>query len=225
MALTVYDYREDVMNVLVTPQIRSRFMRMEPGEGGGAHSHDLGHEVFLVLEGRAEFTIDGETGIVGPGQMCVALVDQLHSLRVVGDEPMTMYLSVTPHIQPTHTMWTDDGTRMPHRFAPSSAYDRNTDTNTPLAALLDSLTAATVAVREAAAHAASPRRASPKGWRMPYRAAISTCRPGPGTQSGTRSSRSTGAPRSLPTCGTTSRPAPAGRRPGRSGGSTWTGYA
>ena len=61
MALTVYDYREDVMNVLVTPQIRSRFMRMEPGEGGGAHSHDLGHEVFLVLEGRAEFTIDGET--------------------------------------------------------------------------------------------------------------------------------------------------------------------
>ena len=155
MALTVYDYRDDVRNVLVTTQIRSRFMRMEPGEGGGAHSHDLGHEVFLVLEGRAEFTIDGETGIVGPGQMCVALVDQLHSLRVIGDEPMTMYLSVTPHIQPTHAMWTEDGGRMPHRFAPSGAYDRQTDTDTPLAALLDNLTEATLAVREAAAHAAS----------------------------------------------------------------------
>ena len=163
MALTVYDYREDITNVLVTPQIRSRFMRLEPGEGGDAHSHDLGHEVFLVLEGRAEFTIDGETGIVGPGQMCVALVDQLHSLRVVGDEPMTMYLSVTPHIQPTHTMWTKDGARMPHRFAPSSAYDRQTDTDTPLTTLLDNLTAATQAVREAADHAAAAQGAEAVG--------------------------------------------------------------
>ena len=163
VALTVYDYRDDVRNVLVTTQIRSRFMRMEPGEGGGAHSHDLGHEVFLVLEGRAEFTIDGETGIVGPGQMCVAFVDQLHSLRVIGDEPMTMYLSVTPHIQPTHTMWTEDGRRMPHRFAPSGAYDRQTDTDTPLAALLDNLTEATLAVREAAAHAASTQESEAGG--------------------------------------------------------------
>ena len=92
MALTVYDYRTDVRSVLVTPQIRSRFMRLEAGEAAEPHSHDLGHEIFLVLDGRAEFTIDSETGEVGPGQMCVALVDQLHSLRVLGDKPMTMYL-------------------------------------------------------------------------------------------------------------------------------------
>jgi quercetin dioxygenase-like cupin family protein len=59
MGFMVYDYREDVRNVLVTPQIRSRFMRMETGEDSGAHSDDLGQEVFLVLQGRAEFTIDG----------------------------------------------------------------------------------------------------------------------------------------------------------------------
>lgn len=163
VALTVYDYREDVRNVLVTPQIRSRFMRLEPGDESGAHSHDLGHEVFLVLEGLAEFTIDGETGLVGPGQMCVALVDQLHSLRVIGDEPMTMYLSVTPHIQPTHTMWTDDGERLPHRFAQSSAYDRQTDSDTPLATLLDNLTTATLAVREAAEKAASTQESEAGG--------------------------------------------------------------
>ena len=133
MALKVYDYRTDVRNVLVTPQIRSRFMRLEAGEVAEPHSHDLGHEIFLVMDGRAEFTIDGETGEVGPGQMCVALVDQLHSLRVLGDKPMTMYLSVTPHIQPTHTMWTPEGERMPHRFASPSAYDEETDTTTPFA--------------------------------------------------------------------------------------------
>ena len=154
MALTVYDYRTDVRSVLVTPQIRSRFMRLEAGEAAEPHSHDLGHEIFLVLDGRAEFTIDGETGEVGPGQMVVALVDQLHSLRVLGDKPMTMYLSVTPHIQPTHTMWTPEGERLPHRFASSTAYDVETDTTTPFGELLDSLTAATLAVRDAADHAA-----------------------------------------------------------------------
>ncbi len=127
MGFEVYDYREDVRNVLVTPQLRSRFMRMEAGEVAAPHSHDLGHEVFLVLEGSAEFEIDGDKRVLGPGQMCIALVDQLHGIRVVGDGPMTMYLSVTPHIQPTHTMWRG-GDRMPHRFVPASAYDQETDT-------------------------------------------------------------------------------------------------
>ena len=50
MSFTVYDYRTDVRNVLVTPQIRSRFMRMKPGQVAQPHIHDLGHERFLVLE-------------------------------------------------------------------------------------------------------------------------------------------------------------------------------
>ena len=33
MSFAIYDYHkdEDIRNVLVTPQIRSRFLRMEPG--------------------------------------------------------------------------------------------------------------------------------------------------------------------------------------------------
>ncbi|MYF98929.1 cupin domain-containing protein [Candidatus Poribacteria bacterium] len=127
MGFPVYDYRTDVRNVLITPQIRSRFLRMEPGQTAQLHSHDLGHEIFLILEGRVEFEIDGETEELGPGQMCVALVDQPHKVRVLGDEPMTMYLSVTPHIHPTHTPRTMDGERLPHNFAPPSAYDVEPD--------------------------------------------------------------------------------------------------
>ena len=67
MRFEVYDYRDDVRNVLVTPQLRSRFIRMEAGFVAEPHSHDLGHEVFLVLEGRAEFDIDGEKEVLGPG--------------------------------------------------------------------------------------------------------------------------------------------------------------
>ena len=32
MAIPIYHFRKDVRNVLVTPQIRSRFLRMEPGQ-------------------------------------------------------------------------------------------------------------------------------------------------------------------------------------------------
>lgn len=108
----VYDFREDVRNVVVTPEIRGRFLRMEPGEVGPFHSHDVGQEIFLVLEGRAEFEIAGATRLVEPGQLCFARAGELHEVRVVGEEPMTLFLAVTPHLEPTHTLW-EDGRKLP----------------------------------------------------------------------------------------------------------------
>ncbi len=103
MPYAIYDYRADVKNLFVTPRIRSRFLRMEPGEVHRAHSHDLGHEIFLILEGTCQMEIDGERAVLGPGQLCVAFAHQMHQASNVGDGPMTMYLSVTPHVEPTHT--------------------------------------------------------------------------------------------------------------------------
>ena len=57
MGFPVYDFRnpEHITNMLVTPEIRSRFMWMDPGdEFNSRHSHDLGHEIFLVLQGKME---------------------------------------------------------------------------------------------------------------------------------------------------------------------------
>jgi quercetin dioxygenase-like cupin family protein len=158
MGFPVYDYRTDVRNILVTPQIRARFLRMEPGQVAALHSHDLGHEVFLVLEGRAAFEIDGETAEVGPGQICIALADQLHTVRAVGEEPMTMYLSVTPHVQPTHTMRTPEGERLPLRFMPASAYDEETDPSVTTEQLLDRQVAAAQSVAGAAQAGATVQR-------------------------------------------------------------------
>jgi quercetin dioxygenase-like cupin family protein len=136
MGFPVYDFHKDIRNILVTPQIRSRFLRMEIGQYNKGHTHDLGHEIFLILQGQAEFEIEGEKEVLGPGQLCVALVDQIHAVRNVGDVPVIMYLSVTPHIQPTHTMWTDDGAREPPRFMASTAYDVPPDESTPTTELL-----------------------------------------------------------------------------------------
>lgn len=124
MAFPVYDYRTVNCNVLVTPEIRARLYRMQPGQVDGRHSHDLGYEVFLILEGKAEFTIAGHTEILGPGQMCVAHVDEIHQVRnALPDRPTFMYLSVTPHIQPTHTMRPQGEEREAPRFQPNRNYD------------------------------------------------------------------------------------------------------
>ena len=170
MALDVYDFRreEDQRNVLVTPQIRSRLLRLEPGPGEEEfHSHDLGHEIFLILQGRCFFEIDGEEAELGPGQMCVALADQPHRVRVVGDEPVIMYLSVTPHIVPTHTGRTVDGGRRPPRIGGLDQFDRKTDVETPMAVLVDSYIetaqAAAGALRASAEEAAALKEAGGSG--------------------------------------------------------------
>ena len=139
MGFTVYDCRKDISNILVTPQIRARFCYMEPGSGAldFGHSHDLGHEIFIILAGRVEFQISGDVKELGPGQMCYALTDEPHSVRVISDEPVHMYLSVTPHIQPTHTFYDDEQKRLPPHFRPSSDYDTQTDSTSPVEHLVD----------------------------------------------------------------------------------------
>src|SRR5438045_175027 len=90
VALEVFDSRSDVRNLFITPEIRARVMRFQPGEVSHGHTHDLGHEMFVVLAGQAEFTIAGESGLVGPGQICVARAGEWHEIRIVGDGPMTL---------------------------------------------------------------------------------------------------------------------------------------
>jgi quercetin dioxygenase-like cupin family protein len=117
VSLEVFDSRTDIRNLFITPEIRSRIMRFEAGQVGHGHTHDLGHEMFLVLEGEAEFTIAGHSGIVGPGQVCVARAGEWHEIRTLDTGPMTLYLSVTPHLEPTHSQWDrEGGTRLPYRY-------------------------------------------------------------------------------------------------------------
>lgn len=152
MAFEVYDYRTVNRNVLVTPEIRARLYHMQPGQVDGRHSHDLGHEVFLILEGQAEFNINGVTQVLGPGQLCVARADEIHQVRnLLPDKPTIMYLSVTPHIQPTHT-GRDDATdaKLPPRFTPNAAYHVEQDMDLPMSDLVAQMVEAAAALATAA---------------------------------------------------------------------------
>ena len=152
MPYAIYDYRHDIRNLFITPQIRGRFLHMAPGEVHGRHSHDLGHEIFLILQGRCRMEIDGDTQVLEAGQMCVAFAHQMHQASNPFDEPMTMYLSVTPHIEPTHTQY-DQATweRLPPRYHPPTAFDKaDTLANVPTAELADRHLAAVRGLAEVA---------------------------------------------------------------------------
>jgi quercetin dioxygenase-like cupin family protein len=163
MALEVFDARTDVRNLFITPEIRSRIMRFEPGEVSHGHTHDLGHEMFVVLDGRAEFTIAGESGVVGAGQVCVARAGEWHQIRTLTDASMTLYLSVTPHIEPTHTQWDrEGGTRLPYRYGGSTRAERLAGGASLASAdtLLERHLAASAALAEAARANADAQRAT-----------------------------------------------------------------
>jgi quercetin dioxygenase-like cupin family protein len=163
MPLEVFDAHRDVRNLVVTPQIRNRIMRVLPGQATPGHTHDLGHETFLVLDGRAEFTIAGESATLGPGQLCWARAGQWHTVRCVGDAPMTMYLSVTPHIEPTHTHWDrEGGHRLPYRYGEATRAERLADprAQTPVEVLLDRHLQASQALATSAAANASAQQAA-----------------------------------------------------------------
>ena len=158
MSFSIFNYRKDLANLLVSPHIRARFLRIDPGDIHSMHSHDLGHEVFFILEGRLTFYIDGEEQTLGPGQLCVALAGQIHQVRNNGDEPVYMYLSVTPHVQPTHTGRDADGTRHLTRFVASSSYDVVTDESTPIDELIDDVMAKSESLADSARKGAETSR-------------------------------------------------------------------
>ncbi|MCA1647329.1 MAG: cupin domain-containing protein [Chloroflexi bacterium] len=116
MPIKVHDYRSDLTNICVQPQIRSRFRRVELGPVPPVHSHDLGAETFLVMEGRIEFTVADELVVCLPGQTIYVPPRTTHAVRAVGDQPGAIYLSVSPHVEPTHTNYGPDGQRLPPRY-------------------------------------------------------------------------------------------------------------
>ncbi len=166
MAFRVFDARTDIQNLIIHPDIRARFLRMEPGEENVPHSHDLGGEIFLILDGQAEFVIDGHSEVLGPGQLCFAARDEIHTVRCVGDAPMTMYLSVTPHIDPTHTWWDDSGAKLPPRFGGSTIAEREAlDAESPPPPVADLAANHAAAADEAARAAQAAAEAQSAGAR------------------------------------------------------------
>jgi quercetin dioxygenase-like cupin family protein len=90
--------------------LRGGYATWQPGQDCEVHSHHDAAEVFVILAGECEFTLDGTTVVVSAGNAIYLGPEEKHKLRVVGDQPMQMFLAVMPNHEPTHTFYRDDGT-------------------------------------------------------------------------------------------------------------------
>ncbi|MGQ9622585.1 MAG: cupin domain-containing protein [Candidatus Caldatribacteriaceae bacterium] len=65
-----------------------RFMHettLPPGASIGLHTHEGNEELYFVIEGKGEMTVDGETAIMEPGDVCLTKSGSSHTFRNIGD--------------------------------------------------------------------------------------------------------------------------------------------
>src|SRR3954452_19407654 len=114
-----FDWRDDPTGtVIAVPDVRARFLQRKPEDPlGGFHSHEEsnGIETWVVLEGKVRFEFDDGEVIATPGQSVVAYPHEKHRVSCAGDEPCVYFLTLTPHREPTHTFYDDQGNRLPSR--------------------------------------------------------------------------------------------------------------
>ena len=71
---------------------------LHPGAAIGYHLHDgsepgLGDEVYYIVSGRGELTLDGIRSEVGPGAAILTRLGSSHGLRQIGHEDLVIVLA------------------------------------------------------------------------------------------------------------------------------------
>ncbi|HEY1368574.1 MAG TPA: cupin domain-containing protein [Gaiellaceae bacterium] len=66
----------------------------EPGCGVKRHAHEATEQVMAIVEGEVEVTIDGETRVMRPGDVCVMNRGVEHELRTEGG--VTFFEALAP---------------------------------------------------------------------------------------------------------------------------------
>ncbi len=65
-------------------------LTIQPGDSIGNHSHDNEEEVFVILQGKAEMSDNGQLVILNPGDTILTANGAAHSVKSIGDIPLEM---------------------------------------------------------------------------------------------------------------------------------------
>jgi quercetin dioxygenase-like cupin family protein len=65
---------------------------LHPGAGIGYHLHK-DDEIYYVLSGRGEYTLDGVKHEVGPGTALLVRAGSSHGMRVLGDQDLVLIIT------------------------------------------------------------------------------------------------------------------------------------
>ena len=67
-----------------------------PGQAQKPHTHADQDKIYVILEGRGRFLVDGVEDTAGPGQAIVARAGAVHGLTNDGAEPLLILVVVAP---------------------------------------------------------------------------------------------------------------------------------
>lgn len=102
--------------------LRAGYSVWQPGQECEFHSHQGAVEIFIFLAGECEFSSDTEVRRVPAGSSVYVGPGEKHKLKALGEQPLEMFMVVTPNHAPTHTFYRPDGTPVHwNRPAPGSA--------------------------------------------------------------------------------------------------------
>lgn len=77
------------------------YFELEPGKSLGTHT-DSAEEIILVLEGKAEATLDHEKGQLTKGEMALIPTMVPHNVRNIGSETLKVIgIFSSPHVEST----------------------------------------------------------------------------------------------------------------------------
>ena len=85
----------EVVSDLETPECSLRLLKLAKDKFVHLHHHHKTTQIYFVLEGIAQATVDGETVVLEPRQTLRIPADTLHSIRSE-DEALVLSISIPP---------------------------------------------------------------------------------------------------------------------------------
>ncbi len=84
------------LNLFLTERLCLDVYGLRPGQEQTPHAHADSDKVYVVLEGRCVFCIDGETVEEGPGAVVLARAGRVHGVRNPGPADARLLVAMTP---------------------------------------------------------------------------------------------------------------------------------
>ena len=95
--------------LVYTDYIRGGVLTFAPGFAADKHFHQDADEIFWFFQGTCRVTVPDGAFTVPAGTIVYTAPDEWHIIENVGDEPLLMFLTVTPNIVPSHTFFDANG--------------------------------------------------------------------------------------------------------------------
>lgn len=80
----------------VTPRVQLDLYCLGPGQEQRPHTHGGQDKIYVVLEGRARVTVEGQEETLEAGEAVVAPAGKAHGVKNAGDAPLLALVVVTP---------------------------------------------------------------------------------------------------------------------------------